>query len=532
MEERASGEPGQITLGQRDLLALAVLFLVAASIRVWIFSHTEVASRDSIGFNRIAWQLRHGDSWAKTVCEAEHHPGYPFLVMLASYPVDLFYHGPDAIAMQFAAQLASCVAGTLLILPMYFLARRLFDARTAFWGCLLFQCLPSGGRILSDGLSEATYLLWATSSLYFAVRGLDRRSPLLYALCGAFAALAYLTRPEGVLLLLSAGFVLLVVQFIPAWRASWRATIACGSALVVAALVTAAPYSFTIGGFTVKPVASHLINGEDNVPSKGRPIGTKPVVTGSLLAEWIPPDYRGSRIGWGAWALGLELSKGFFHVAWVPALLGLWLYRARLRSSPEAWVVAVFACVYTLLLWCVAVKAGYISDRHGLILVLFGSVCAAHGLLAVSAAVVRLLPRGAAIGKPLALAVLIAIPVAGLVRTLKPLHEERTGFKEVGLWLAENTTPGDFVLDPYSWANYYSGRVFTDPSIHPTPSPGRQWFIVLEDAKNPHERLGWHRVAVRTVERTNAPAVYRQPVRRDKGDGEIVVYSVFIPPKI
>jgi hypothetical protein len=54
---------------------------------------------------------------------------------------------------------------------------------------------------------------------------------------------------------------------------------------------------------------------------------------------------------------------------------------------------------------------------------------------------------------------------------------------------------------------------------------------VLEDAKNPHERLGWHRVAVWTVERTNAPVVYRQPVRRDKGNGEIVVYSVWIPPK-
>src|SRR5262245_1371068 len=105
MEERASGEAGQggqPPFGRRDVLALAVLLLVAVGVRVWIFSHTEVLSRDSIAFNRIAWQLRHGNSWAATVREAEHHPGYPLLVMLASYPVDRFYHGPDSIAMQFA----------------------------------------------------------------------------------------------------------------------------------------------------------------------------------------------------------------------------------------------------------------------------------------------------------------------------------------------------------------------------------------------------------------------------------------------
>lgn len=529
MEERTTGEVGQAAFGRRDLLALAALLLVAVGIRVWIFCHTEVASRDSIGFARIAWHLRHGDSWAKTVREAEHHAGYPFLVMLASYPVEQFYHGPEPIAMQFAAQLASGVAGTLLVLPMYLLARRLFDVRAAFWGCLLFQCLPSGGRILSDGLSEASYLLWAISSLYCAVLALERRSPLLYALCGVFAALAYLTRPEGVLLMLSAGFVLLAVQFVPAWRRSWGNTVACGVALVLGAAVTAAPYAITIRGFTVKPSAGYIVGGEDGVPGKPRPVGVRPLATASVLAEWIPADYQGSRLVWGAWALGVELSKGFFHVAWVPALLGLWLYRSRLRASPAAWVVAVFAGVYALLLWRVAAKAGYISDRHGLVLVLFGSVCAAHGLLNFAAAAAPFVPRAAVSG--LTLALLAALPAAGLVRTLKPLHDERAGFKEVGLWLADHTAPADFVLDPYSWANYYSGRVFTDPSIHPTPSPDRLWYIVLENVDNPHPRLGWHAMAVRTVRRTNAPVVYRQRVHREKGSGEVVVYSVFIPAK-
>jgi hypothetical protein len=529
MEERASGEAGQTALGRRELVALAVLFVVAAGIRVWIFSHTEVASRDSIAFNRIAWQLRHGDSWAQTVREAEHHPGYPFLVMLASYAIDLFYRGPDSIGMQYAAQLASCAAGTLLVLPMYFLGRRLFDARTAFWACLLFQCLPSGGRNMSDGLSEATYLLWVTSSLYFAVLALERRSVLLYAVSGVFAALAYLTRLEGLLLLPSVGFVLLLVQSVPAWRGSWRTVIACGGALVVAGVVTASPFNITIRGITNKPSERYWM-GEVGTPGKSAPTVQRPVVSASVFGDWIDPSNEHSRLWWATKTLGTRLFKGFFYVAWLPALLGLWLYRARLRASPDAWVVAIFCGAFTLVLVRHTAMAGYLSDRHCIALILFGCYLAAYAGLAIAAAVTRL-PALARVGPALPLAILAVLPVVGLVRTLTPLHDERTGFKEVGLWLADHTTRADFVLDPYSWANYYSGRVFTDPSIHPMPSPGRQWYIVLEDAQNAHPRLGWHRMAVKVVKDTNARPVYRQPVRRDKGDGEIVVYSVFMPPK-
>lgn len=528
---REIGQPRQPAFGRRELLALAVLLVVAASIRVWVFCHTEVASRDSISFIRIAWHLRHGTSWTEAVRQAEHHAGYPFLIMLASYPVDWLYHGPEPVAMQFAAQLASGVAGTLLVLPMYFLARRLFDPRTAFWGCLLFQCLPTGGRILSDGLSEASYLLWATTALWLAVIALERRSPLLYALCGVFGALAYLTRPEGVLTVLSAGFVLLAVQFLPEWRRSWRRTLSCLGALVLTAVVTASPYNLAIRGFTVKPVAGGVLGGEESVPGKPRPMLTPPIAGAAVFADWIDPERHESRLWWGAKALANQLMKGLFYVVWIPALAGLWLHRGRMRSSPAGWVVGVFCGVFLLLLWRVAAKAGYLSDRHCLILVQFGCLWAAYAGQAFLAALPRVLPASLAASPVLALTLLLALPLAGLTRTLAPLHDERSGFKQVGFWLAENTGPSDFVLDPYSWANYYAGRVFTDPSIHPTPRPGCRWFIVLEDAENPHPRLGWHRMAVRTVQQTDAAIVHRQPVRRDKGSGQVVVYSIYMPPR-
>src|SRR5579864_4825879 len=93
-----------------DAGSLLVLLLLAAGIRTWLFCHTEVAARDSIGFIRIAWLLRH-QPWDYVLQHSEQHPGYPVLLLLVSFPVRLFLHGPEALVMQFSAQLTSVLAG-------------------------------------------------------------------------------------------------------------------------------------------------------------------------------------------------------------------------------------------------------------------------------------------------------------------------------------------------------------------------------------------------------------------------------------
>src|SRR5262249_49195146 len=161
-----------------------------------LLCHTEVAARDSIGFIRYAWQLQHRP-WQEVLPHAEQHPGYPVVLLGVSLPVRQFLHLPDALAMQLSAQLASALAGVLLIFPMFSLGRELFDRTTGFGAALLFQCLPASGRVLSDGLSEATFLLLAATALYCGVRALRTRSVFGFGLCGLCSGLAYLTRPEG-----------------------------------------------------------------------------------------------------------------------------------------------------------------------------------------------------------------------------------------------------------------------------------------------------------------------------------------------
>ena len=184
--------------GWSDWRWLALLFVLVAGMRAWQFSHTEVTSRDSIAYIRYAGRLEK-EPWLRVMADSEHHPGYPFAIYLLAKPVRNLLPDDLPRAMQRSAQLVSCIASLLLIVPMFYIGRELFDGRVGFWGALLFQCLPAPGRVLADGLSDPLFLLFGTISLWMAMIALRKGRPGWFILSGLTSALAYLTRTEGAL---------------------------------------------------------------------------------------------------------------------------------------------------------------------------------------------------------------------------------------------------------------------------------------------------------------------------------------------
>src|SRR4051794_16738250 len=146
--------PGAHWSSLRWLLLLLGLTLGLRVCQVW---NTEVISRDGLGYIRIAWELEHG-RWQEVVRSSPHHPGYPLSILAASLPLRHLPCGDLAVTMQLSAQLASSLASLLLAAAMFFLGRELFDRRVGFWAALLFQCLPTSGRVMADGLSEPLFL--------------------------------------------------------------------------------------------------------------------------------------------------------------------------------------------------------------------------------------------------------------------------------------------------------------------------------------------------------------------------------------
>jgi hypothetical protein len=544
----------------RELALLALLLLLASGSRAWLIGHTEVAARDSVGFIRYALELERYP-WKDVLERNLQHPGFPIAILVVSWPVRLLSGGTNCISMQLSAQFTSALAGVLLIIPMYYLGRELFGRRAGFWGTALFQCLPISGRVMSDALSEATFLLFTATALLFAVRGMRRYSVGHFVCCGILAGLAYLTRPEGALIVLATGLVLVAMQFAPAWRKSWPRALICAAALVAAATAVGSPYILATGRVTNKPTPRRLWEsaGLEEAPEHSRAIEQDPYSTStccgiaparngrsmprilggpliaSVLAIYAPENLKDRRL-WGLYAIATELTKDFHYLSMLPLLLGIWCFRNRLKTEPGAWVVLVLCFLHFLILWRVAVVVGYVSDRHVLVIVLCGVFLAAGGVFALGEKIAFLVqrPRSGHTGKSaspadsskLSMALLIVLLVFGLQEALKPLHANRAGHRQAGFWLAEHTSPADPIADPFCWAHYYAGRVFWEGLTPPTPPDyvPTQYVVLEKSPSSEHSRLPTIHHAKDLAARGHV--VYHWPVDKPEAEAKILVYAV------
>jgi hypothetical protein len=519
-----------------DVGLLTLLVLIALVLRGYLLWNTEVAARDSIGYIRYAWQLRH-QPWKDVLRNTEQPPLYPLALLGISAPVRTLTDAPESIVMQRSAQLTSVIAGVLLVIPMFLLGKELFDRNVGFWAAVLFQCLPATGRFLSDGVSEATFLMLGSFSLWFAVRALHGQSVIRFGLAGLFAGMAYLTRTEGGLVVAAVGTVLLGCQAFRYWRFPWMRWVACAFALGFGALLIAGPYMAVIGGITNKDSIWHAL--------KGRVAEAPPrqESTGLPLAVWFDGPADAKRSLWGLWALATELGRGAFYAGWVAALVGLFAYRHRLRAVPGIWVLLVLGAAIALSLWALANSMGYLSDRHCLLILLCSMFWMASGCRAIGGWLAdrirpyfgewtagkgmwrQLVEERLTSPRTLTAFLLLAFIGAAMPKTLEPLHGNRAGLRQAGLWLGANVQPGDRIVDPYCWTHYYAGCVFRE-GMPDDPPPGHApvKYAVLEHSKSDHRRLTLLEEA-RTLAQ-QGEIVYRWFGKQGKQDAEVLVYAV------
>jgi hypothetical protein len=507
-----------------DLRLIAILALFTCGLRTYQLCTTEVTARDSISYIHIAWRLEHGD-WRQVIRDSPQHPGYPVAVLAGSLPARLFFPNDLPYAMQLGAQLASVLASVLLVAPLFWMGRQLFNRRIGFWAVLLFQCLPCSGRIMADGLSEGLFLLFALTALAFAMDSLRSRSILGFALAGAASGLAYLTRPEGLLIPAAAGLTLLGMQVFRNGRRPWLSVGACGAALTTATLLVSGPYMVLIGGLTVKITGNALIKEAtaEVIDPVERP---EDGVTGgpALLAVWWRGDANVSsgRYLWGLQTLAEVLSKAFFFVLWIPALAGLLYFRDRFRIVPGAWMLLLLCALLGALLYRVAVRMGYLSDRHTILILACGVLWATAAVEGAGRGLARLLSkwRGRISANVWATALLLVVTVAPLGRTLEPLHGDRVGFRAAGHWLAEHAGAQEAVFDPFGWSGYYAGRYFQDGA-------GQEpWaYVVIEESTNNKHS---HLVTMPEAEKLAGTGrrICAFPAPRGKESAEVVIYDL------
>jgi 4-amino-4-deoxy-L-arabinose transferase-like glycosyltransferase len=541
---------------QKDLGAILLLTLLVIGVRVWMLNHTVVAARDSIGYIRYALEFERyhedglglWDTWEKALNKNHQHPGYPLTVLAMSVPVCHVLGGVDAESMRLSAQLASNLAAILLILPTFYIGKLLFDRRVGFWGALLFQILPVTSHLLSDAISEPLFLLFACSALLFAMQALRDQSPRRLLLAGVFGGLSYLTRPEGVLVIVAALLALVAVQSLQARRWPWGRWAGASAALVLPAVAIGSFYVLATGKFTNKPSLSRIINQDQTFPShtdvfeedararrtvrspQGR-LGRTELVASVWAALITPGGSVVDRLMRGFFAINMELIQGFHYWGALLVFAGWCWYWRRLLSQPAAWVFILLGVLYLLLLLFLVVSVWYVSDRHVQILVLGGCYLLAAVLCDLPATLVgwwtwlRGRPR-AEISPRWSVAFMVVFVVLCFPRTFQPLHLNRLGHLLAGTWLAQHAQAGDVVEDDHCWAHFYAGKVFEE-GRKPQVAPGYQpvCYIVVTRSRDPE--IGRVRsLNEAKIRDAQGQIVYHWPEKTSAADARVVVYSL------
>jgi hypothetical protein len=500
-------------------LAWTLLIAAALGLRLWVIARTEVAARDSIGFIRYALRFE-SEPLTKVLKEGEQPPGYPATVWLVSRAVRAWRGDTSPETMVLSCQLASALMAALSVIPTVLLGRELGGRNLGWIAAAIFLCLPAWLRLTSDGVTEGAFVFWLATALWLGFRGLRKPAVETFLYCGLATGAAYLTRPEGLEVVLAVGAVLAARQAIASFRQPWHRVVSQSVALACGLLVLLGPYVAVIGRLSNKNTTTAILGIADNPEGLLPQYGVSSAGTTLLLADWFHESGgTGSRWAWAVRSVAREMAQGLVYVGLAFAAVGVIVFRPRRGAGAGVAALALLALLHAAVLCRMASLSGYLSERHTLALVFVACFPAAAGLLWL---VQRLTSQWSVAGRPglvagsaVALGLITAAPAL-----TKPLHYNRAGHKAAGQWLAKKVTDADGILDPFNWAEFYAGRV--DPRV--TTDRPERLFVVLETGDNQHSRLPHIPAAKAAAE--HGELVYHWPANRPVSDAQVVVWSV------
>ncbi|MBI4564512.1 MAG: glycosyltransferase family 39 protein [Planctomycetes bacterium] len=370
---------------------------IALAHRVIIAAWTTTVVTDGAYYLAMARAFAEGPFDRALDSFAGIHPLYPWLVALA---------GAVLGNLETAAYAVSILVASAAIVPLFFLIRAVWDERIALWTCFVYAIHPVLAIETCDVVNTGLFLALVIGSLGFLGLAFTSHRWAWHGLAGLCAGLAYLTRPEGIIL----GLFFAAAIMLGAVRApgrSWRRS--AGASLAVATFaLTAAPYMLWIRSHTGQwhiSSRSVVVALEDAVGETAPTAAPNPQTAASPappMEAWASRSFlstvakkvgaamhlpilpllllglvfcRRAGAGTGAVALG-----GAVAVWWTPfiAALGLGIYPLSHRYLlPGVLFLLPFAAAGAAVLWDAAGRAGtrYVALIRGALIAGVAAIC-------------------------------------------------------------------------------------------------------------------------------------------------------------
>jgi hypothetical protein len=263
--------------------ALTAALLLALCVRILPATYHYIIGSDEAQYLTLAGHLAAGDGFTADGIHphTEFDPGYPLfaaaIYRLTGVSPFAANNSPAAsFWLELPARVNILLLGSLLAVPIYFLARAFEDANgksIAWRAALLTATLPALALDVPnfEAASEQLYSLALWSGWFVLWLGLEKRHWYLFALSGLAFGVAHLTRWEGIA---SAGIAFLVAvvwgfrSHVNGHPSLGAVLIAQSSALalLVGVLAFAAPYAIyqtaRTGSFFSTKAIVHQLHGE------------------------------------------------------------------------------------------------------------------------------------------------------------------------------------------------------------------------------------------------------------------------------
>jgi len=354
-------------------LTIGIALRLVQAFRAPIIEH------DGAMYASLASAILRGD-WAQGLSPL-WPPLYPLMIAGVAWVAHVFGAALTPEVLEGSARTVSVLCGTVALIPLYWLGRRLLGQRGAQWTLIFALFHPRFVQFSTAALSEAPFTLMLLAGLVALMaawrigpapddssgippsspRGGSSRRVILEIAAGVSFGLAYLIRPEGIIIaaaLWAAGIVM---------RRSERASVRLSPVFVASVIAVSAPFIIflhsQLGYWSLGEKGSFNFWREyktEYAAVYGEPRGLSERATESPeLTDGIAPS-RINAAGFilhkpGAFVarylrnLGSILASSFpvavYHVFLVLAVLGLIGISVR-RTWPILLVIAIFPLLY------------------------------------------------------------------------------------------------------------------------------------------------------------------------------------------
>jgi 4-amino-4-deoxy-L-arabinose transferase-like glycosyltransferase len=184
-----------LTTSSSQLIVLAVFaaMLLRTALLVWEYRHGVVIDSEGLEYVRLAQNLRSGHGYVgifNNGLQLNFPPLLPVLIAAVSFVL------PSA---ELSARVINVLLGSILVVPMFKLAERIYSRQVAAIVGLLVVVHPLlvARSVLCS--SETSYLTFIMCGVYWVARWLEEKTVATSILSGLCFGLAYLTRPEALL---------------------------------------------------------------------------------------------------------------------------------------------------------------------------------------------------------------------------------------------------------------------------------------------------------------------------------------------